>query len=452
MLRDDAIAIWKAGVAAVDSETLVINHIRHDEQLLIIGDFRIRVDDLQHIEIVGAGKAGAGMARGAEKALASLREEISVSGWVNVPQDCVERLDHVHLHGARPAGLNEPTSDGVRGTEEILRRTGSLSKSALCLVLISGGGSALLPAPVDGISLDDKQQVTRLLASSGATIDQLNCVRSQISRVKAGGLARACTAGNLVALIISDVIGDPLDVIASGPTVCADSSPKDAVDVIRQFDPELSRTPAAIIDYLSQQDSLQSNYSDPACAVNNQVIGNNRTALKAAAEEAERRGYIVVDQGSENCGQAAQAGIKLFETLQQIRNNSSLNPATRYCVLAGGETTVQLAKSNESRSGGRNQELVLAAVGSHPVSNDWQGICLLSGGTDGEDGPTSAAGAVADEELVCNMVEKSIDPDSYLKINNSNPFFDQLDGLLITGPTHTNVMDLQVGLVETRDN
>lgn len=442
-LTDDAVAIWKAAVAAVDSETLIRNHVSCDADQLQIGDRTIPTASLKHIEVVGAGKAGSGMARGIERALRSRPSHISLSGWVNVPEDCVEDLPNIHLHAARPAGINEPTQAGIDGTREILNKVRSLSPDDLCIVLISGGGSALLPAPTAGISLESKLNVTRLLATAGATIDELNCVRSQISDVKAGGLAAACKAGQLIALIISDVIGDPLHVIASGPTVASTATPEQALKVLHKYDPDTTKTPADVLKVLNRRATQSGTRPSPTCRITNEILGSNHVAVAAAAAEAGRLGYSVVDMGSANCGPAADAGRHLFNQLSSLRKQGTHNPT---CILAGGETTVELAQTNLPRKGGRNQELVLAAVAAHPSPDAWNGIALLSGGTDGEDGPTPAAGAIADSTLLQQMQQKQINPDDYLAINNSYPFFKQLNGLLLTGPTHTNVMDIQVGL------
>src|SRR5205823_657183 len=159
----------------------------------------------------------------------------NISGWINVPADCVRELGSVHVHAARPASINEPTAEGVYGAEKILEIVSSLGPADLCICLISGGGSALMPAPVEAVSLTEKQAITRLLSAGGANIEELNTVRKQLSRIKGGGMARACRAGRLITLIISDVLGDPLDVIASGPTVAASRTPKDALAILERY-------------------------------------------------------------------------------------------------------------------------------------------------------------------------------------------------------------------------
>ena len=234
-LRRDARQIWQAGVEAVRSDRLVRQALRVTGPTVEIGSHcRLPLDAIRRIVVVGAGKAGAGMADAVEKTLGpQLMAEKQLTGWVNVPADCVRPLQRIHLHAARPAGVNEPTPEGVAGAEQILRLVESLGPDDLCLCLISGGGSALMPAPVEGISLADKLAVTRHLSAAGANIEQLNTVRKQLSRLKGGGLLRACRAGRLVSLVISDVLGDPLEIIASGPTVPDSSTPQEALDVLR---------------------------------------------------------------------------------------------------------------------------------------------------------------------------------------------------------------------------
>lgn len=460
-LRDDALRIWKAGVAAVDSARLVREHIACDQNVLTVCGRQFALNELRHLEVVGCGKAGAGMASGLEQALAAVPEHLSISGWLNVPADCVRPLQRIHLCAARPAGVNEPTAEGVVGTAEILRRVSALQPQDLCLVLLSGGGSALLCQPVPEISLAEKLAVTRALASDGAPIRELNCVRTQLSLVKGGRLAAACRAGTLMALIISDVVGDPLEVIASGPTVDCQSTADDALQILSQRGLLDGRIPPRVIDYLKSRTNVGEAVSRqgnaecrvPSCHVINRVIGNNQTAMDAAAAEAERLGYQVMSLGSANQSAAADEGRDLYRRLRELRRpgtgqRSGPRGVPGVCLLSGGEPVVQLKPARVPRRGGRNQELVLAAVSAFPHVRDWQGIVLLSGGTDGEDGPTDAAGAVADEDLLRRLEELPLRPDDYLAINNSYPFFEQLGGLIRTGPTHTNVMDLRVGLTD----
>lgn len=443
--RNDAIAIWKAAVTAVDSAHLVQQAVLCDQQSLTICGETFALHDLNRLIVVGAGKAGAGMARGLEQSLTP-SVLAHTTGWVNVPENCVCQLEKIHLHGARPAGMNEPTAAGVRGAQEILNLVQSMQEGDLCLVLISGGGSALLPAPVETITLADKLAVTKLLSSRGASIEELNTVRKQLSKIKGGGLVGALPAGRMLTLIISDVIGDPLDVIASGPTVADRSTPQAALEVLQLFDPDESATPTAVLSHLKSAAEQATERAPIPNSVSHHIIGNNQTALKAAEQQAIEYGYEVISQGSQNVGIAEEVGVDLAAKAVQLRDERACKPPL--CLLRGGEPVVKLAETSQPRKGGRNQELVLSAL-SHLQADGMRGITILSGGTDGEDGPTDAAGAFADAQLLQQMIEQQLEPEAYLAINNAYPFFQQLGGLLFTGPTHTNVMDVAVVIVES---
>jgi glycerate 2-kinase len=448
-LREDALAIWRAGVEAVRSDRLVRDNVRVEGRDLLIGDEYIDLAEVRRIAVVGAGKAGAGMAEGLLQALGEqVVAEKQLTGWVNVPADCVRELPHITLHAARPAGLNEPTDEGVAGTERILQLVESLDEGDLCLCLISGGGSALLPAPVDGVSLTDKQALTRHLSGAGANIQELNTVRKQLSRIKGGGLARACRAGRLVTLIISDVLGDPLDVIASGPTVPDSSTSAMALEILRKYDArEVSPTVTAKLEAASQQPNER---ATPTCEVINLVIGNNAVAVDAAGIEAERRGYshaMIAATSLE--GSAEEVGRRLAEMAVRMRDQAGPD-----CLITGGEPTVRLVDPLIRGKGGRNQQLVLAALAKRlddsqaDPADALRGIALLAGGTDGEDGPTDAAGAWADAAIVAKMNVLALDPHNYLKRNDAYTFFERLDSLIKTGPTHTNVCDIRVAVVD----
>ncbi|HXY32856.1 MAG TPA: DUF4147 domain-containing protein [Planctomycetaceae bacterium] len=443
-LRDDALAIWRAGVDAVDSQRLVRDCVRAADRTLEICGQSFPLAPGGRIVAVGAGKAGAGMAAGLERALAASPLADRLSGWVNVPADCVRPLEKIRLHAARPAGVNEPTAAGVAGATEILGRVRQLSRDDLCLVLISGGASALLPAPVPGISLADKLAVTRLLMSGGATINELNCVRKHLSAIKGGNLARAAGEARVVSLIISDVVGDPLDVIGSGPTVADRSTAADALAVLERVARQRRDVPASVWSLLEGKRSAAQDPPLPT-TVWNFVIGNNETALSAAALKAKQLGCVACSLGSRNQGEARDVGGELARLIRSLRD-SDAPAASRVCVLGGGETTVHLAATSQPRRGGRNQELVLGAVKSL-WDDGMQRLVVLSGGTDGEDGPTDAAGAVADGELIRTARSLGLAPDPFLAINNSYEFFARTGGLVKTGPTHTNVMDVWVALI-----
>lgn len=443
-LRDDALGIWQAGLLAVDSERLVRQHVVRAGGRLTIAGVDYDLSRGGRIVVVGAGKAGAGMAAGLESAIGEDVLADRVSGLVNVPADCVRPLRRIHLHAARPAGVNEPTREGAAGTRRMLEMIAELDERDLCLVLLSGGGSALAPAPVPGIRLAEKLQVTRVLMNSGATIEELNCVRKHLSAFKGGGLARACSAGLLITLIISDVVGDPLDTIGSGPTVDDTTTARDALRILVQDPRRAASIPQSVLQYL---ESVAEEHAPPPlpASVHNAVIGNNSSALAAAADEAARRGYRVHSLGSLNRGEAREEGRTLAELCVSIRDRQQpLGPPA--CVLSGGEPVVHLADTDRLRKGGRNQELALAAL-LHLQIDGVQRIAIVSGGTDGEDGPTDAAGAIADADVLAATRDAALDPAEFLAINNSYPFFVATNGLLKTGPTHTNVMDLRVAVV-----
>lgn len=446
-LRSQALEIWNAAVREVASENLVRAVLRREGQRLTICGHELDLSAVSRLIVVGAGKAGAGMAAAVEDVLGDEVLSQKVSGWVNVPADCVRELRRVHLHAARPAGLNEPTVEGVTGSFKILQFVERMRVSDLCLVLLSGGGSALLPAPCFGISLADKQAVTRLLSQSGATIQELNTVRKQLSLVKGGGLGRALQAGQMVSLIISDVIGDPLDIIASGPTVDDPATPQAALEVLDRIVGDRSRVPSSIIALLEERcrDARCLRPPIDATRVHNHVIGNNAIAVEAAARHATVMGFDVRVLGTGMPGIANDIGRDLAEQCRRVRADLRTN-ARPVCLLSGGEPIVKLATTNTPRKGGRNQELVLAAC--ETLQADCQGIAIVSGGTDGEDGPTDAAGAFFDADIAEQMRSRQLDPADFLAINNSYAFFEQVGGLLKTGPTHTNVMDVRVALIQ----
>lgn len=441
-LRDDARAIWQAAVDAVDSARLVARVVVRDGADVEICGERFALADTGRIVVVGAGKAGAGMAAGLEAALGPDLVDQKVTGWVNVPADCVRPLRRIHLHAARPPARNEPTEAGVAGSARILELAASLQPRDVCLVLLSGGGSALLPAPAPGVTLQQKLDVTRLLMNSGATIEELNAVRSCLSRLKGGGLVRAMPAGRCRTLIISDVVGDPLHVIASGPTVPQTLDRSAARQILLRYAGSEDRIPPAVWACLRASEPATA--AAPGASVANHIIGNNRTALEAAAAEACRRGYALAALETDQRGVACEIGAALAARCLQLQAASA--PGDAQCLLSGGEPVVHLAPTDQPRRGGRNQEVALAAV-VRLWDAPSEGIVVLSGGTDGEDGPTDAAGALADAEVIRRARALGLDPRQHLAINNSYPFFEQAGGLIKTGPTHTNVMDVRVALV-----
>ena len=445
-LHRDAVRIWQAGVDAVRSDRLVRQAFRVEDSALVFADREpVELDSIGRIVVVGAGKAGSGMAGAVEEILGpKLAKEKRLTGWVNVPEDCVRATDYIRLHPARAAGVNEPAPAGVEGSAEILRLVESLTADDLCLVLLSGGGSALMPAPAEGITLDDKLAVTRYLSAAGANIEELNTVRKQLSRIKGGGLLEACRAGRLVSLVISDVLGDPLDVIASGPTVADSSTPQEAIEVLQRFDARSAGIPPAVFEHIERRadERLAKPVTGPRY-VRNVVIGNNATAIDAAGSEAERLGYshaMISAEKSE--GQAERVGRHLAEMAIKMRRDAGPD-----CLISGGEPVVTLVDPAKRGRGGRNQQLILAAL-VQLIDDGAAGLAMLSGGTDGEDGPTDAAGAVLTAQVLAMAEDLGLDPADFLARNDAYSFFEPLDALIKTGPTHTNVCDVRVVLVD----
>jgi hydroxypyruvate reductase len=446
-LRADGLRIWRAGLEGVRSPRLVLNALAVEGRTLHTPGEVINLDDIDRITVVGAGKAAAGMAQAVEQVLGpSLLAEKRLTGCVSVPADCLAATDAVQLCAGRPAGVNEPTAEGVACTANILRLVSHLGPRDLCLCLISGGGSALLPAPIEGLSLADKVFFTRELSARGATIEQLNVLRRELSAVKGGGLAHACRAGRLIALVISDVLGDDLRTIASGPTAPTSLAPEAAIEILQRFSLADAPAGARVVALLRQRGgvgpvtaplSLDAFVTPAGCRVSNHIIGNNAAAVDAAGVEAERLGYshaMIAAVATE--GRAEELARHLAQMVGAMRSHDGPD-----CLISGGEPTVELAPVAVRGRGGRNQQLCLAVLSER---TDWRGAAFISGGTDGEDGPTDAAGACVDEAVAAKARQQGLDVQGYLARNDAYAFFDAAGGLLFTGPTHTNVCDLRV--------
>ncbi|MRR33199.1 glycerate kinase [bacterium] len=395
--------------------------------------------DYSRLLVVGFGKAAIPMARAMEK---SLGELITIGAVITkYGHGATQALKRVRV---QEAGHPLPDQNGVNGTEEIAALAGSADERTLAAVLISGGGSALFVSPAEGISLVEKQETTSLLLRAGAEIQELNAVRKHLSRVKGGRLAGLLYPAAIVSLILSDVIGDPLEVIASGPTSPDCTTFADALDVLGRYD-LLGRAPQAVVRRLENGRKgvipETPKQGDPVFGnVENVIIGSNRLALNAAKSAAETLGMRADILSAEIAGEAEAAGRSLaFKALTAKLRKDGGAPA---CLISGGETTVSVTGSG---IGGRNMELALAfAIEIEGVP----GITLLSAGTDGTDGPTDAAGAVVDGMTIVRARARGLDPDEYLRNNDSYTFFRDAGGLLITGPTGTNVMDMQIVVIE----
>lgn len=447
--RSHARDIWQTAVDAVRPREL-IEKVFNDPKL----NLREMLAQAPRILVVGGGKAGAAMADAVEEVLADYLDR--VEGIVNVPGEPPhpqplsprgrgeKELKRIHLHVARPAGTNQPTAEGVAGADKILDLVSSAGPDDVALCLISGGGSALLPAPVTSVTLGDKQEVTLLLHACGATINEMNAVRKHLSRIKGGRLAQVFSGHALFSLIISDVIGDPLDVIASGPTASDPTTFADAWNVLEKYQ-LLEQVPKSVRQHLQagQRDEIEETPKILPENVHNLIIGNNHTALHAAQAKAEQLGYTVLNLGSYIEGETREVGVALAGLVRSIQHDG-IPCKPPVCLLSGGETTVRLAKDHGK--GGRNQEFVLALA--HKLGeNGLRNIVVLSGGTDGEDGPTDAAGACADAKTWQKAEQLGLNFAHYLQKNDAYHFFEQTEDLLKTGLTQTNVMDVRVILI-----
>ncbi len=470
-LRHDALAIWQAGVEAVTPRRLFHNKVYLEETRLCVENVEMKLAGIDRLIVVGAGKASAAMAMAFHHTIlnnlpSSLRG-LPLSGWINAPaetftQQQVSELEPIHLHLARPAGLNWPTDAAVFGTEQILQLVRQAAPRDLVICLLSGGGSALLVAPRAGVTLADKQAVAREIAAAGGNIEQLNTVRRALSEVKGGGLARACGAHRMLTLILSDVLGDPLETIASGPTLLeASVDARQAWEALDQLGLLQVAGLANVLRCLEQQlehggdkpigthdaSVIQENHR---CQVEHVILGNNADAIDAAGVKAVELGYRYIMQGARRVeGDVLQVAQTAVAALEQLISQDQIN-----CWISGGEPTVTLPVGGAG-AGGRNQQLALAVL--HELqSRGWPAhrgqhgrLVFVSGGTDGEDGPTDAAGAWIDDETFSQATALQLDAHDYLMRADAYTFFDRVGGLLLTGPTGTNVCDLRVALAST---
>ena len=339
-----------------------------------------------------------------------------------------------------------PDLQGVLATERVIGLLEKADSGTLVVCLISGGGSALLVAPHRDISLAEKQQITQLLLRAGANIQELNTVRKHLSRIKGGRLAEIAYPARVISLILSDVVGDPLDVIASGPTSPDQTTFQDALKVIKLHDlgdkiPEKARL--ILIRGAAGEIPETPKEGNPVFVrVQNIIVGSNKKAIETAKREAQSQGYKTTIISAELQGEARDAATWLARKAIEVRRGLAGRSQGKICLISGGETTVTVRGSG---MGGRNTELALAFA---QEIKGMKGITLLSAGTDGTDGPTDAAGAIVDGGTIERAEAAGINPGDYLKNNDSYHFFKAAGGLFITGPTGTNVMDLQIILFD----
>jgi glycerate 2-kinase len=394
----------------------------------------------QRLLIIGFGKAACPMAKAAEEGLAGL-----IGKGVIITK-------YGHCERYRPgtvriieAGHPVPDENGMKGAGEIIRLLKEADEHTMVVCLISGGGSALLVSPAPGITIDEKQRITGELLRSGAEIDELNAVRKHISEVKGGRLARLAYPSKVVSLILSDVVGDSLDVIASGPTSPDPTTFSDALSVLEKYG-LIDKAPKSILKVLrdGEKGSVPETPKEGDMVfekVENLIIGSNRSALTAAKEKARDLGLEAIVISDQMRGEAGEAAKWLAERAVSEKSGSGARRKP-LCLISGGETTVAVRGRG---LGGRNMELALAfAIKTDGID----GITLLSAGTDGTDGPTDAAGAVVCGGTFKKAREAGLDPLAYLRNNDSYNFFSKAGGLFVTGPTGTNVMDIQIVVID----
>jgi glycerate 2-kinase len=425
-LRADADAIRTAALAAVDPAGLVAARLAcTGAELLVDGrpcDVPLDLDAAGRIVVVGSGKAAAGLAAGVERVLGPARiVRHEVTGLVSVPEGATRGPVAIEARATRPAGANLPTPEVVAATREMLALVGGLGPRDLAIAVLSGGGSALLAAPRDGVTLEEKIAVTRRLSAAGADIATLNAARRALSAVKGGGLARSCTAGRLLVLVLSDVIGDDLEVIASGPCMPGEAS------------------------------SPPGGWTTPrGCVVRHVVVGSNATAVDAAARAARELGYEVrvreAVAGSATEASADEVGARLAAEAVALAAESRREGRPR-AIVEGGESTVALPADHGT--GGRNQQTVVAALEALRARGGWpDGLLLESLGTDGEDGPTTAAGGFADADVAAAIAASGLDVSRARVRREAHPLLAAAGGLVVTGPTGTNVCDVRFALVQ----
>lgn len=438
LLRRQVLEAVKEAIRAADSSSIIRRKVRLQGRKLIVESITLDLSLIERVFVIGGGKATLGMAIEIERILGNRITD----GLVNIPDYSTPKP------GSHRVKLNEathpiPSMKGAIGVEKMLKLVNKPTPRDLVICLISGGGSALMPLPIPGVSLTDKQQVAQQLLTSGANIAEVNTVRKHLSAVKGGRLAEKLYPATVLSLIISDVVGDRLETIASGPTVPDSTTYADARRVLQKYRVWNSTPLGArgaiekgLAGFLRETPKPGSKIFR---RVHNIVVGSNRQSCVAAAQTLRKKGYKTILLTAQIEGEARVVGHVLGSILSDI-NRTKFSLTSPVALIAGGETTVTVKGKGK---GGRNQELVLAAaLGIHGLS----GVAIASVGTDGLDGTTDAAGAVADGTTVGRALKRGLDPEDFLENNDSYHFFKKLGDLIITGPTGTNVNDIIISI------
>jgi len=419
---------------AVDPKQIIKSKLLLKNLTLHVNGYSIDLKKFKNIYVIGGGKASGSMVEALEQVLGNS----ITKGLVNVPRSSKNKTDIIKLH---EASHPIPDEAGVEGTRRMLKIAEQAKEDDLIICLISGGGSSLMPLPRGKISIADKKEITNALLKCGATINEINTVRKHISDFKGGWLAKKAYPSSILNLILSDVVGDPLDFIASGPTVPDSTTFSDAIKVLKKYR-LWSKAPASIRKVLSDGEKglipETPKANDEAFKrVYNVVVGNNRLASLTAQKYLKSEGLNTLLLTSTLEGEARHVGIMLASIVHEV--SVSGNPVPKPAgIIAGGETTVTVTGKG---LGGRNQEIALATVRNLKGMN---GVAVASLSTDGVDGPTDAAGAIADGKTLVRAAKMGLTPEEYLAENDSYHFFSKLGDLIFTGPTGTNVNDVSV--------
>ena len=435
--RELALESLEHALSAVDPKQIIRTKLVMKNSTLSVDKYSFNLRKFRRIYVIGGGKASGSMAQGLEQVLGTR----ITKGFVNIPHGTEQKTEIVELHGA-----NHPVPDeaGVKGTRCMLEIVEQAEKDDLIVCLISGGGSSLMPLPRNDITIADKRELTNALLKSGATINEINTVRKHISDFKGGWLAKKAYPASILNLILSDVVGDPLDFVASGPTVPDSTTFGDAVKVLRKYDLWIN-APASIRETLAKGEKgtiPETPKADDAAfkKVFNVVVGNNRSASLAACDYLKSQQLHTILLTATMEGEAKHVGTMIASITREI--SASGNPVPKPAgIVAGGETTVIVTGKG---LGGRNQEIPLASA---LKLRELDGSVVASLSTDGVDGPTDAAGAIVDGKTIAKAMKMGLKAEEFLATNDSYSFFSKLGDLILTGPTGTNVNDISVIVV-----
>ena len=438
-LRKHANQIFRHVLDILDPGQLVKEKVSIRDSTLIVEEREYNLNNYENIYVVGGGKASAPMA----KAMEGLLGDKIDNGIIVVKYDHGLSLKKIEtVEASHPI----PDENGERGASDILRLLSGTGEKDLIICLISGGGSALLVQPHKGITLQDIQTASAELLACGATIDEINTVRKHLSSIKGGQLAKAAYPSTLITLMLSDVVGDPMDIIASGPTVPDESTFEDAYAIIQKYTLE-EKIPNIVCGFLrsgkmGEIEETPKNGNKIFDNTQNVIVGSNKIALDAAEKRAKDLGYNTIVLSSLVEGESRDVA-KFFAAIAKEVSRTGTPVPKPACIIAGGETTVTIRGKGK---GGRNQEFTLSAA---IEIEGFEGVVILSAGTDGTDGPTDATGAIVDSNTCKDARKKfNLNAEEFLSRNDSYNFFKKTGDHIVTGPTMTNVMDIMISLID----